>query len=169
MLPIRRPQDNRPVNARAGVPAGVGLVGVAGDDLQGIFLPRPQLPRQLHIEVGVAVGPESQLFPVEPHLGVVVHALKLQHSALIRQRSVRRKNLGVEIVPPLVPAGIDTPGGQLRPGLRQHGVVGEADGNARRPFPQVLYLPVVIKLICFHLLLPPTKRSGSQHVPLHRI
>ena len=127
---IRRPQLHRPVDARAGVPPGVGLVGVAGDDLQGVFLVCTEFSRQVYIEVGVAVGSEGQLLPIEPHLGVVVYPLELQHGRLPCQGFIRGKYVCVKVVTPFIPPGVHTTGRGGRPGLKQGGIVGQGNGRS---------------------------------------
>ena len=127
------PQGNRAVYARAGIPAAVGLVGVAGDHLQHIFGIKGQFAGQVHRTIGVSVGVEGQLFAVEPDLGVVVHALKLQGKGLALQGRLRRKALFVQVVKALVPAGVGAAGGSFRARLVHGCVMGQGDRHGR-PF-----------------------------------
>ena len=47
--PIFQPEPHRPVEARPGVPAAVGLIGVSGDDGELVGLSRFQIRAELHI------------------------------------------------------------------------------------------------------------------------
>ena len=75
-LILRCPQRDGAVNPRAGIPAGIGLVAVADDDLQGIFLVFQRFPRQIHGKAGIAIRMDCQKSPVERHLGVVIDPFK---------------------------------------------------------------------------------------------
>ena len=150
IVPLRRPQLDRAVNARPGVPAGIGLVGIAGNDLQHRLLPGGQPSGEVYIKIGVPVGPEGQLFSVQPDLGVVIDPLKLQNSGFRRQGLVRSEPLSILVVIALIPAGVDPPGGQLGALLPQHGVVRDGTGEALALVVQVLPAPAGIEINGFH-------------------
>ena len=125
---LPHPQPHRAVDAGAGIPPGVGLVGVAGDDRQLVF-PLPQPGVQVHIEIGVAIGAEGGLLAVEPHLGIAVHALKFQGKALVPQGIGQGERLAVFVIPAGKPGHIAAAGGVGRARLGAHGVVGHRDGD----------------------------------------
>ena len=75
-------QPNRPIDARAGVPAGVGQLGVVRDHRQRV-LRAVNETLQLHEEAGVAVGVEAKLFAVQADGRVFIHALELQEDVLV--------------------------------------------------------------------------------------
>ena len=112
-------QRHGPVDARAGVPAGGGLLRVAGDDPDGVL---PGSHR--HLEAEVAVGVRRHGLAVQRHLRPVVHPLEFQVRRVLRGG----EGLLVHIVPGRKEAGVGAAGAVLHPGLGEHGVVGEGDG-----------------------------------------
>ena len=119
-----RPKLHRAVDARAGIPPAVGLVGVAGNDPQ-LVLPCVQIRRTINIKVGVAVGAERCLLTVEPDLGIMVDALKLQNVG-VRQLVFRHgQGAPVFVVISLVPAGIGAARAQGSAGFSQHSIMGQ--------------------------------------------
>ena len=149
------PQGDRAVDARAGIPAAVGLVGVAGDHLQHVFGVKVQLPGQVCLEVGVAVGVERQLLAVEPDFGVVVHALEFQHKGLALQGCIRGEAFFVKVIIALVPAGVGASGGRLGTGFGQCRIMGQGDRHGRPLFQQVAAGPAGVERTGDHRHLPP--------------
>ena len=88
----------------------LGWSAFAGDHLQHVFGIKVQLPGQVYLEVGVAVGVERQLLAVEPDFGVVVHALEFQHKGLALQGCIRGEAFFVKVIIALVPAVLVPPG-----------------------------------------------------------
>ena len=128
VLPLPHPQPHGAVDAGAGIPPGVGLVGVAGNHRQLVF-PLPEPGVQVHVKVGVAIGAVSGLLAVEPHLGIAVHALKFQGEVLVPQRFGQGEHLAVFVVPAGEPGHIAAAGGVRGARLGAHGVVGHRDGD----------------------------------------
>ena len=60
----RSPQLHRAINTRPGIPPGIGLIGVPGDDLDGVFT-GVEVCVQIHIEIGVAIRTKSCPLPVD--------------------------------------------------------------------------------------------------------
>ena len=158
------PQSDRPVDARSRIPPGVRLVCVTGDDLQRVFFFESQFFCQVHIKIGIPVGPKGQLFPVKPHLGVMVHSFELQYRDPALQRLIRDEHLGVQVVVPLIPAGVDASGGQFAAGFGNHGIVGKGHWDARTLLLQMLYIPSVIKTSSPHNPVQPLSHHDSMVV-----
>ena len=125
---------HRPVDARARVPAAVGLLGVAGEHAQAV-LAFDERGGEVDVEIRVAIGPLGDLFAVEVDFGVAVHALELQQGAAARRegRAVYGavfvgKGLFVGVVAAFEPADVRAAaagGGAL---FREHGVVRQGHG-----------------------------------------
>ena len=144
-----RPKLHRAVDARAGIPSAVGLVGVAGNDPQ-LVLPCVQIRRTINIKVGVAVGAERCLLTVEPDLGIMVDALKLQNVG-VRQLIFRHgQGAPVFVVISLVPAGVGAARAQGGAGLGQHGIMGQGHRFAGCGIAQMAARPAGEKGCCFH-------------------
>ena len=107
------PQLHRAIDASAGVPAGIGLVGVAGNDLNGVFTGMNEAI-QLHIKIGVAIGAESGLFAVHEYLSLAVYALKFQHIVLGKLLLGHIPFFCIDVVPSLKPADIQSAFGKSR-------------------------------------------------------
>ena len=150
LLLIRRPQHHRAIDARAGIPAAVGLIAVAGNHAQLVFLVKADAVGQIRIEIRVAVRALGNLLAVQVHLRQMVHALKFQHQRLVAQGLIRRKAADVLIVAPLVPAAVDAVCGQLRAGFRLHGVVRDGDGDEVFLAVQMAEEPAGVPSGCFH-------------------
>ena len=124
LLLVRRPQHHRAIDARAGIPPAVGLVGVAGNDTQ-LVLACVQIRRTINIKVGVAVGAERCLLTVEPDLGIMVDALKLQNVGVCQLVFRHGQGAPVFVVISLVPAGIGAARAQGGAGFSQHSIMGQ--------------------------------------------
>ena len=72
-------EPHRPIDAGAGVPTGVGQLGVVRHDSERV-LPADGQPGQLHKEIGIAVGMEAELLSVQADGRVLVYALKLREN-----------------------------------------------------------------------------------------
>ena len=107
------PQLHRAIDASAGVPAGIGLVGIAGNDLNGVF-PGMEKAIQLHIKIGVAIGAESGLFAVHKYFRLAVYTLKFQHIVPGKLLRGHIPFFCIDIVPPLKPADIQSAFGKSR-------------------------------------------------------
>ncbi len=145
-----RPKLDRAVDAGAGVPAGVGLVGVAGDDLDGV-LALAQIFVAVHIEIGVAIGAEGRLLPVDADLRLAVDALELQHRVAPRFRGGEGKAFGIQVIEALKPAHVQPAHGLGAAPLPQHGVVRDGDGHALAGFVQMLDGPAVVEHMGNHM------------------
>ena len=161
---VPHPEGDGAVDARAGIPAAVGLVGVAGDDPDLVFLVEGKPVGELGVEVGVAVGALAELFPVQPHLGVVVDTLKLQNQPFVLQFAAGQKGFLVEIVKPFVPAGIGAAGSGFAFGLGQHGVVGDGHRQAGPLLLQMTAGPAAVERNGFHGVFPrfPLTKHGPR-------
>ena len=76
VLPVRAPEPHGAVDAGAGVPAGVRLIGVAALDGYLVFAVNGAVER--NVEIRVAVGALRDLLAVQKYLGAAVHALKFE-------------------------------------------------------------------------------------------
>ena len=150
LLLIRRPQHHRAIDARAGIPAAVGLIAVAGNHTQLVLLVKADAVGQVRIEIRVAVRALGNLLAVQVHLRQMVHTLKFQHQRLVAQGLIRRKAADVLVVAPLVPAAVDAVCGQLRAGFRLHGVMREGDGDEVFLAVQMAEEPAGVPSGCFH-------------------
>ena len=153
MLLPGAPELYRAVDARAGVPAAVGLVGIPGNDRDGI-LPRVEIGVAVHIEVGITVGAKAGLLPVDVDLRLPVHALEFQDIVLRGLLRREGEGLRIHIVAAFKPAHIQTALRLRRPLLPEHGVVRDVHGQRRLIRIQMLYLPVVIQGNCSHISTP---------------
>ena len=124
------PEPDRTENAGAGIPAGVGLICVAGNDPQLIFA-LAQGAVQRHIEIGIAVGALGNLLTVEIDLGVMVNAFKLQSQCLSLLLVCERKSFPVFIVAAFKPADIALAKAGADPRLCAHGVVRQRHRDRR--------------------------------------
>ena len=77
----RSPQLHRAVDACAGIPAGIGLIRVPGDDLNGVFT-GAQEGIQLHIEIGIAIRAEGSFLSIDEHLRLPINTLEFQDMML---------------------------------------------------------------------------------------
>ena len=144
-----RPKLHRAVDARAGIPPAVGLVGVAGNDTQ-LVLPRMQVGGAVHVEIGVAVGAERCLLTVEPDLGIMVDALKLQNVGVCQLVFRHGQGVPVFVVISLVPAGVGAARAQGGAGLGQHSIMGQGHRFAGCGIAQMAAGPAGEKGCCFH-------------------
>ena len=144
-----RPKLHRAVDARAGIPPAVGLVGVAGNDPQ-LVLACVQIRRTINIKVGVAVGAERCLLTVEPDLGIMVDALKLQNVGVRQLVSRHGQGAPVFVVISLVPAGVGAARAQGGAGFSQHGIMGQGHRFAGCGIAQMAARPAGEKWGCFH-------------------
>ena len=76
-------QADRTVDAGAGIPSGVGLIRIAGDDFHGI-VPFGQERIAVHRKGGISIRAEGRLFSIEPDLRAAVHAVKRKHMVHVR-------------------------------------------------------------------------------------
>ena len=144
-----RPKLHRAVDARAGIPPAVGLVGVAGNDPQ-LVLSCVQIRRTINIKVGVAVGAERCLLTVEPDLGIMVDALKLQNVGICQLVFRHGQGAPVFVVISLVPAGIGATRAQGSAGFSQHSIMGQGHRFAGCGIAQMAAGPVGEKWGSFH-------------------
>ena len=77
----RSPQLHRAVDARAGIPPGIGLIRIPGDHLNGVFT-GAQEGIQLHIEIGIAIRAEGSFLSIDEHLRLPINTLKFQDMIL---------------------------------------------------------------------------------------
>ena len=144
-----RPKLHRAVDARAGIPPAVGLVGVAGNDPQ-LVLPCVQIRRAINIKVGVAVGAERCLLTVEPDLGIMVDALKLQNVGVCQLVFRHGQGAPVFVVISLVPAGVGAARAQGGAGFSQHSIMGQGHRFAGCGIAQMAARPAGEKWGWFH-------------------
>ena len=149
MRALGRPKLHRAVDARAGIPPAVGLVGVSGNDPQ-LVLACVQIWRTINIKVGVAVGAERSLLTVEPDLGIMVDALKLQNVGVCQLVFRHGQGAPVFVVISLVPAGIGAARAQGGAGFSQHGIMGQGHRFAGCGIAQMAAGPAGEKGCCFH-------------------
>lgn len=147
---ITRPQRDRPVDAGAGIPTGVGLVGVAGDDADLVRFAGGQRVGHVDAEIRVAVGAEGELHPVHPHLGVVVDAFELKQQSPAGQLGAGRIGLDVFVVAAVEPAGVDAARGVLMARFADHGVMRQAYGRERFVRIQMAVGPSVVEINGLH-------------------
>ena len=138
-------EPHRAVDTRAGVPAGVGLVGVAGDDPDMILTVCSKQAVQSHEKAGVASGLKGGLAVVDKDLRIPVYALKLQKHGPVRPLRRDVEGLLVDVVIALKPASVGPAGGLRRPRLGEHGVVGERDSDGLVFLAHAGYKPVGVK------------------------
>ena len=77
----RSPQLHRAINTRPRIPPGIGLVGVPGNDLNGVFT-GAQEGIQLHIEIGIAIRAEGSFLSIDEHLRLPINTLEFQDMIL---------------------------------------------------------------------------------------
>ena len=147
---VARPQRDRPVDAGAGIPTGVGLVGVAGDDADLVRFAGGQRVGHVDAEIRVAVGAEGELHPVHPHLGVVVDAFELKQQSPAGQLGAGRIGLDVFVVAAVEPAGVDAARGVLMARFADHGVMRQAYGRERFVRIQMAVGPSVVEINGLH-------------------
>ena len=149
MRALCRPKLHRAVDARTGIPSAVGLVGVAGNDPQ-LILARMQIGGAVHVEIGVAVGAERCLLTVEPDLGIMVDALKLQNVGVCQLVFRHGQGAPVFVVVSLVPAGVGAARAQGGAGFSQHSIMGQGHRFAGCGIAQMAAGPAGEKGCCFH-------------------
>ncbi len=121
------PEPDRAVDARAGVPAAVRLVGVVGDDGDFIF-PVNEKFIERNVKLGVAVGTRLRLFAVDRDLGIFVDGLELKDQLAVLELVRDRELFLVLVVAAREPADIALAHAVGGARLGDHGVVGERDG-----------------------------------------
>ena len=104
----------------------------------------------VHVEVGVAVGAEGGLLPVEIHLRVVVDALELEEDALPLPFTGNVKPLCVLVIAADVPADIAFAGAPGASRLIDHGVVRNSDRPDRSLSGEAPDHPVLVERCFFH-------------------
>ena len=72
-----------PVNARAAVPPGIGLLTVVHAHKQDVLRSEPEVRGEVVMKGGVAVGMQAQGFAVDPDLGPFVHPFELDKDSLV--------------------------------------------------------------------------------------
>ena len=144
-----RPQLDRTIQSRAGIPPTVGLVGVAGDHPQFV-IPCAQKWRTVYIKIGIPIGAERRLLAVQPDLRVVIDTLKFQNVGVRQLVCGHRQGALILIVITLIPAGVDAARAQGSAGLCQHGVMGQGHGPTGCGVAQVTAGPAGEKRCCFH-------------------
>ena len=157
-----RPKLHRAVDARAGIPSAVGLVGVAGNDPQ-LVLACVQIRRTINIKVGVAVGAERCLLTVEPDLGIMVDALKLQNVGVCQLVFRHGQGAPVFVVISLVPAGVGAARAQGGAGFSQHGIMGQGHRFAGCGIAQMAAGPAGEKWGWFHTRFSLSKLSIAKN------
>ncbi len=78
---VRHQQRDVPVDARAGVPAGVGVPRMVHADGDHVLSIGEQIRRQVVLERGEAAGPPAQGLAVDPDLGITINAVEEQGDA----------------------------------------------------------------------------------------
>ncbi len=122
-----RPQGDGAIDARARVPAAVGLVGVSRHHADLALAAGGHEIGQVHVEDGVAVGAFGHLGAVDPDLGQVIDALELEDQGLARHVGRRGEAAHVLVVAAHEPTAVVGAGGALVTHLADHGVVRELD------------------------------------------
>ena len=139
-------QPHRAVDAGAGIPAGVGELGVVRHHGQRVLSAVVQ-PRQLHEEAGIAVGVEAELLAVEADGRVLVHALELHENVLAFPLSGSGEGLFI---------GIDAAGEIAVPAVGH--IFAAALGNlrvVRQGHGLAVTGPVGVERDLFHSVFPP--------------
>ena len=163
---IRREQIYVPVDAAAGVPAGIGHAGVF--DLHAdLVVPGVQPGRQIHIEGRVAVGLAPGQLLVDIDHRAAVDALQLEDMPARKLRLLQVQELTVGIVPPAAVAGVSLVRAHRIRRAFDHGVMGQrhvpgvfrhtpyqGEGVPIRP-----ELPSFIPFDLFHSLFSPLPTS----------
>src|SRR5579864_1983531 len=90
------------VNARSGIPAGVGKSGMVDPHSQDVFSSEACERRQSALEARIAVRPAAHEMTIKPNLGIVIDAVELDRDELVGI-------VGVEPEMSTIPA--DTTGG----------------------------------------------------------
>ena len=140
------PELHRTVYACPRVPAGIRLIGVAGNDLYHILTLNSAVQRD--IEIRVAVGPLSDFLPVQKDFSTAVHALELKN---ILFAQIQGKLLCVAVIRTFEPAAVQPGCRGSRTLLTQHGVVGNGDGYGRLIRVQMPAVPAVIERYFSHV------------------
>ena len=146
----RDPQAHRSVDAGAGVPARIRLIGVIGAHLDFVFT-RACKGLQIDVEIRVAVGTERGLFAVHIHLGFAVHALEFEQQRAGKLFFGQRKRLRVRIVAPLEPADVQPAHRLCRARFAQHRVVRDANRMRLLIRLQVLLVPTIVPIAASHV------------------
>ena len=93
---VRDPQAHMPIDAGAGVPAGIGEAEWSTRTAT-TFSSAPNLTvgRQVALETRISVGPAADEMAVDPDLRVVVHAVELDRDELVFVRRVQLEMLAI--------------------------------------------------------------------------
>ena len=121
------PEDYVPVNAGAGVPAGLPLAA-QGQHLEGVLLAVAQAAVQLGVELGIAVAVGGDKLPIEVHHGPGHDALELRHSALLAPILRGEEGLLIGVGLHRIEAGLAGAGAGRVPVLQNHFILGQGDG-----------------------------------------
>ena len=143
-----------PVNAAAGIPAGVGAGGVVRHDDQLVLPAAVERFVQRDEEVGVAVCLTGQLLPVQRDGCVFVHALAFEHDVLLPPVFRGGEALGVNIG-----AAGEVPAARARGRVFaarfiKHRVVRERDRDGRSLLPALGERPPGVEAAFFHWFSP---------------
>ena len=154
VLLVRDEQVDGAVDARARVPAAVGLLGVFRHDAHLVLRAVTQKFVQRDVEVGVAVGAVARLFAVDVHLRVAVHTFKFEGDLLVLPCGGGGEGLDVLVVVPLVPPAVGAACVFVAARLADHRVVREGD-LLPRALAEAAPLPAFVPYDFLHLSLPP--------------
>ena len=155
------PQPDGTVDARAGVPAAVGLIGVQRLNLQEVPLSHADRIGDVQREARVTVVMRAHDLAVDANGCIVVDALELEEDAAALVQVVDLERALVEVVSCSDPPQV-LPGGSPRlAGVPKHGIVGNVDRLClcgKRPFRATG--PAIAKLRTHGL--PPPCAHGRQ-------
>ena len=108
MLFVPGKEPDRAIDPGTGIPAGIGLVRVAGDHKELIFaLYEPWI--QVDIKICIAIRAESGFLTVDPDFRIMIDALEFQRKLLFTKRLRKDKRLPVFVIPALEISNIAFP------------------------------------------------------------
>ena len=143
------PEPDRAVDACAGVPAGVRLVGVEGTHFDRVF-PLPYKRLQVNIEVRIAVRTERCFFTVHVHFGFAVNAFEFQQQCAFQVLFGQCECFGISVVRAFEPADVQSSHGLRSTRFPKHRVVGDTNRNAFAFLSEMSDLPSIVKILVYH-------------------
>ena len=123
MLPRQDVEPYRAVNTRPSVISGIGLVGVSGNDPEGVLYSQADSASERYVEASIAVGVGGDLLPIQPYLSVVINSFKLQDHIPIGPFYRGSEGLFIDVIPPGEPSGVGSSCPFRRAGLGEHGIM----------------------------------------------